>query len=1208
MRIYHRTGWSLLLSVLTCGCLLPGATFVPTGFSETEIATGLDPTTMAFAPDGRLFVCEKPGRVRVIKLVGSTYTLLSTPFVDLSSQVNAVNERGLMTVCFSPSFASDGYVYLYYTLNVDPVHNRVSRFTANGDVAMSGSEVVIVEFDALPEAIHNGGAMRFGLDGKLYVAAGDASEPANSQDPTSLLGKLLRLNANGTVPNDNPTYTTATNQLGAIVGMGLRNPYTMAIQPGTGLMYINDVGDGAFEEVNSYATGSPPVKANYGWGLTDNIEGPIAAQTPPADYRNPVHYYDHGVGPAICGSAFYNPSSPSGIAFPAADYTGRYFFCDYGDYATNTGEIYYINPANPTNRTLFANQVNRPIAVEVAADGALWYVARGAIVNGGAGSVEDNGSVGTSGSIYRITYIGGGGATRLTFVQQPTDCDAGTAITPAVTVALRNEANLIVNSNATVTLAPSSGSLSGTTSVAAVAGIATFSDLRLSAPGTYSLSASSTVLTPDISTTFVVRPDVVTPVIAPGTGTFSGPVWVQITTTTPDAEIHYTITNSAPMADSPLYTGPFQLTATTIVRAMALKAGLNASDEASATMTINGTTAYGWPTRPAVTGVTLPATADGALPTTLSATNLFSSLDTLTANPGIIPFDVNSPLWSDGAHKRRWIALPSASRIAFAPVGEFIWPGGTILVKHFELETNEITHLSKRLETRVLVLDSAGTGGYGVTYQWNDAGTEASLVASDGLQQTLSITTASGTHAQTWHYPSRSQCLQCHTHNAGFVLGPKARQLNGTYAYPGANSDNQLRTWNYLRMFTTDIGEGSIAALAKLVPVDDGSASLELRARSYLDANCASCHRPSGTPAAWDARFDTDLDAQQIINGVLANNQGNSSSRVVVPQNTALSAMHLRLTSTTTGVQMPPLARNVVDPAAVATIAQWVASLPNGSGLQGVYRNEDKSFVTTPVLTRTDPAISFTWPGSPGTGVNADTFTVRWTGSVVPRFSGAYTFFVTSDDGARLWVDGAQVIDQWVDQAPTEATGTPITLTAGTRHDLTLEFYEHGVGAEVALRWLSANQTKAVIPMYRLFPTTAVVVDPIPTTPSAPTVSGGGSTAPTISGTGTPGSTIHILVDGVEIGSTTVGTNGTWSYQLTGLAAGSHQVTVFASAATGSSGTSAPSTVVIGGGTQSSSSAGGGSSSCGFGGGLAVLGLFLLYWLVRPLRLRHGRD
>lgn len=1200
--------------LLTASLPVHAATFSQPGFSETQVITGLDPTTMAFAPDGSLFVCEKPGRLRLVTWTGSAYVLSTV--LDLSANVTSNNERGLMSVAVDPLWgAGSDYVYLYYTATLPTVHNRLSRFPVSGGVALLANEQILLEFDTLPGSIHNGGGLRFGQDGKLYVASGDGGNGGNSQNAGNLLGKLLRLNKDGSIPTDNPNYGTYAGNLRAIVALGLRNPYTLAAQSGTNRLYVNDVGGGNAEEVNSYTTGTSPAAVNYGWAT---IEGVRVAQTPPANYADPVHAYNHGVGTAICGSAFYHPASPTGIAFPSA-YTGRYFFCDYGDYAANTGEIYWIDPASPGTRTLFANAVNRPIAVEVAPDGALWYVARGGIVNGGAGSEADNGSVGTGGSLYRVTYVGGGAATKVTFVQQPSNTNASTTIAPAVTVALRDADDAIVNSTATVTLAigtnAGGGTLSGTLAVAAIDGVATFSNLSIDAPAAgYTLSASSTGLTGATSSTFTILSNVSTPVIAPGTGSFSGPVWVQITSATPGATIRYTTNNTAPNAGSTLYSAPFQITATTTVRAIALKTGLTTSSEAAATMTITGSTAYGWPNRPPVSGVAMPATIGGTLPATLSATNLFSSLGTLTAAPGFIPYDMNSPLWSDGAHKRRWVGLPGTSRIAFAPTGEFSWPGGTVFIKHFELETNEVTHTRRRLETRVLVLNDAGNNGYGVTYRWNDAGTQADLVPAGGADETYTITTADGSRQQTWQYPAQSQCLQCHTQNAGFVLGPKTRQLNGTYTYPGSGpgigSDNQLRTWNYLRMFTTDIGEGSISGLSKMVPITDTSASLETRVRSYLDANCANCHRPGGAPAQWDGRFDTGLDAQGIVHGALTNNLGNADARVVVPKNTADSAMHVRLTSYATGVQMPPLARNLVDQQAMATIAQWISSLPDGTGLKGDYRNEAAAFTTTPVLTRTDGPISFVWGDSPGAGVNADNFTVRWSGSLVPRVSGSHTFFVTSDDGSRLWVNGTPVINQWVNQGPTETAGTPIILTAGNRYDVTLEFYEAGGGAEVALRWQANGQAKALIPAYRLFPTAAASVAPVPGTPSAPLVAGNGTSSPTLSGTGTAGTTIRILVDGVEVGSTIVAGDGTWSYVLTGLLPGTHAVTAIASSTGGSSGTSPETTVSIPGGTSGGggggSGSGGGSSSCGLGGGLATLGLFLLIWLIRPLRLRHA--
>src|SRR5262245_39492501 len=154
---------------------------------------------MALAPDGRIFVCEQAGNLRVVDGTG----LLATPFVTVT--VSSVGERGLLGVAFDPNFAANQYVYAYYTATTPAVHNRVSRFTASGNVAVPGSETVILELDNLSSATnHNGGAIHFGVDGKLYVAVGDNANGANAQSLQNLLGKVLRINADGTVPPDNP--------------------------------------------------------------------------------------------------------------------------------------------------------------------------------------------------------------------------------------------------------------------------------------------------------------------------------------------------------------------------------------------------------------------------------------------------------------------------------------------------------------------------------------------------------------------------------------------------------------------------------------------------------------------------------------------------------------------------------------------------------------------------------------------------------------------------------------------------------------------------------------------------------------------------------------------------------------------------------------------------------------------------------------------
>ena len=346
------------------------AATLPAGFTEIQVAGGLaSPTAMAFAPDGRLFVCQQGGQLRVIK----NGTLLPTPFVTLG--VNSSGERGLLGVAFDPNFATNQFVYVYYTATTPTVHNRVSRFTASGDVAAAGSEAIILELDNLSSATnHNGGAMHFGEDGKLYIAVGENANGANSQTLANLHGKLLRINSDGTIPADNPFLAQTTGKNQTIWALGLRNPYTFAFQPVTRRLFINDVGQNTFEEVNEGLAG-----ANYGWPAT---EGPT---TNPA-YVSPFYFYGHGSGLfggcAITGGTFYNPAVQQ---FPAA-YVGDYFFADYCGGWIN----YLTDPANTNSVANFASGIPFPVDLRVGPDGALYYLARG--------------STGTSGVVFKIVY------------------------------------------------------------------------------------------------------------------------------------------------------------------------------------------------------------------------------------------------------------------------------------------------------------------------------------------------------------------------------------------------------------------------------------------------------------------------------------------------------------------------------------------------------------------------------------------------------------------------------------------------------------------------------------------------------------------------------------------------------------------------------------------------------------------------------------
>jgi glucose/arabinose dehydrogenase len=334
------------------------AATLPGGFTEAVIATGLSsPTAMEFAPDGRLFVCQQGGQLRVIK----NGTLLTTPFVTVT--VNNAGERGLLGIAFDPNFAANGFVYVYYTATSPAIHNRVSRLTANGDVAVSGSEVVLLDLNNLSGASnHNGGGLHFGLDGKLYIAVGENANSANSQTLGNLLGKMLRLNSDGSIPTDNPFYNTASGVNRAIWALGLRNPFTFAVQPGTGRLFINDVGQDTWEEIDDGVAG-----ANYGW---PNCEAACSPSNP--SFRNPIFQYQHGSGNSagycIAGGAFYNPAT---AGFPAG-YVGNYFFADYVN-----GWIRVLDPANGNQVTGFATGINAPIDLKVGADGRLYYLARG---------------------------------------------------------------------------------------------------------------------------------------------------------------------------------------------------------------------------------------------------------------------------------------------------------------------------------------------------------------------------------------------------------------------------------------------------------------------------------------------------------------------------------------------------------------------------------------------------------------------------------------------------------------------------------------------------------------------------------------------------------------------------------------------------------------------------------------------------------------
>jgi len=348
---------SLLLCSLFMVVAARGAT-LPAGFAETRVATGLaSPTAMAIAPDGRIFVTQQGGALRVVK----NGALLSQPFLTVS--VNSSGERGLLGVAFDPNFASNSFVYVYYTTSGSPIHNRVSRFTAsaaNPDVVAAGSEVQLLDLPNLSSATnHNGGAIHFGTDGKLYIAIGDNANGDNAQSFSTTLGKVLRINSDGSIPSDNPFLSQTTGMNQAIWARGLRNPFTFAIDRTNGRIHVNDVGQDSWEEVNQGIAGS-----NYGWPQTEGLNPPGVSGV-----RYPIHTYQNaGSFCAITGGAFYRPVTAN---FPA-EYAGRYFFGDYCG-----GFLRTLSPPDYSTSTGFATGIDSLVDIAVHQDGSLYYLARG---------------------------------------------------------------------------------------------------------------------------------------------------------------------------------------------------------------------------------------------------------------------------------------------------------------------------------------------------------------------------------------------------------------------------------------------------------------------------------------------------------------------------------------------------------------------------------------------------------------------------------------------------------------------------------------------------------------------------------------------------------------------------------------------------------------------------------------------------------------
>jgi glucose/arabinose dehydrogenase/chitodextrinase len=352
----------VLLAVLAAHPV--AAADIPPGFQERAYVEGLvEPTGMAWGPSGELWIAGKRGHVWVFQ--GGSRTLVG------QLPVASRGEEGIEGIAVDPDYATNQFVWIYYTRSEPkPYRNVLSRYRHVGDQLVE--ERVVLQGPQVTDEVHNGGCLRFAEDKTLFVSVGDDNQPMRAQDKTNLRGKILHLNQDGTPHADNPFRNGGGNPY--IWAMGFRNPWRFNIQPGTGALFVGDVGKARFEEVDIAIRGG-----NFGWPL---VEGPEPGGVPDVIY--PIYSYPH---PSVAqGAAITGGDHVRGTSFPA-DYQGNYFF---GDSTKGWIRRMVLGPANEVlSVSDWATKLPRVVDIQFGSSGALYYVAY------------------DTGKVMEISYVGG---------------------------------------------------------------------------------------------------------------------------------------------------------------------------------------------------------------------------------------------------------------------------------------------------------------------------------------------------------------------------------------------------------------------------------------------------------------------------------------------------------------------------------------------------------------------------------------------------------------------------------------------------------------------------------------------------------------------------------------------------------------------------------------------------------------------------------
>ncbi|APQ16448.1 Ig-like domain-containing protein [Maribacter hydrothermalis] len=495
---------------------------------------------------------------------------------------------------------------------------------------------------------------------------------------------------------------------------------------------------------------------------------------------------------------------------------------------------------------------------------------------------------------------------------------------------------------------------------------------------------------------------------------------------------------------------------------------------------------------------------EGSLPSLLSETGAFSDLQTLEPNQGVLPYELIESFWSDGAEKKRWMSIPnngthntSSEQILFSEDGDWQFPTGSVLIKHFELPINENNPaITKRLETRFSIKASTGSF-YFATYKWNDAQTDAVLLAS-GLDENITITKADGsTTIQKWNYPSNQDCISCHNPETGGALGTNTRYLNSDYTYEKTGrTANQLVTLSHLGVLNETISDAATNNFQTYKVINDPSATIEEKARSYMDLNCAYCHRPgaTGDRAQFDLRLFNSLQQTGLLDAGTNTPIGIPGEKILEPGHADKSILYHRTSSTDPSIMMPPISKNKVDEKAVKLIEDWINQMDPDPCANRIIMETFNNVTGTTIAELKNNG---NYPENPSNSkqlnsfsipVNvADNYGARVKGILQAPETGTYYFWVSGDDNVELnlstddnfenktriaYHNNWSNFSEWNKYATQKSSG--INLVAGENYYIEALMNEAGGGDNLSVAWRKPSNGNGASPV-EILPCSAFV-------------------------------------------------------------------------------------------------------------------------------------